>query len=781
MADFALNIDIPRPNDAAFQAGFNNIFQTLDRAEAQLRRIDRLVQRTGGNIGGGRGGRGGAGGGGGSGRRRATGNDSFFGEGNSGRLPSILRAGGIGGSLATAAGALNPLSAGLIAGTFALKEFVAEATRFEAQLGEIGRVANFTAQELETFGNDVREISTEIPVATDQILRLASAGANAGLAGQQLAIFTREAAKLAALLPGISDTQIRGIIRISTLTGFPIERIGELNGALVRLQQTTKNTLPALITLSQRVAQDAGIFGATTEQVIALAATIGDLGLQPERASTAVGRLVGQLRQLDAQGRPAVNRLLNTFRDRTITAEQIIDLATNNPVEALRLIGEESVNTREALEALGITGKQNVIGSNVLANIETFNEVLKNAAPDDEIISDQLTKRLNEFDAQLKILKNSAVDLGRSIGESLIPVLTALIDVGTFVVNTFEDIQKGLEGLFFLIQTGDVDQAGLIASGLDEEIQQLEIRDRALRQILPLQAEANRLLREFGPTPAVIARIRELDETANRAIQRFTADFRDAGGSTKDLEEALKRLQAPGVLTRIEAQAKQTEAAFDRIASAAGEARKAVNEFRTDTDDVRFQIDIFNLDETEQKLRTIARDANQEFAGLLGQEIVTPDQERGLRKQFEDLALGLQIDVSTSGRDLVRQLEELNNADLTKDQRENLQALFTIADRLQQSESANQALRERRNAELDLLLKEQQRNIEKERANIARQQAPALAAITDAGRAVELFNAQKNTIDLQQEQIALAEERNDLLEEQIEEAKQRQLKVVTRN
>ena len=777
MNDFSLKIDIPKPNDTAFQAGFKDILRTLSITEKKLKNIDRLIKKTGSGVGSVGRGRGGRGGGGGRGRRRATGNNSAFGEGNSGRLPSVLRAAGVGGELAVAAGAINPVSAAVIALTVAIKGSINVASQFEKSLGEISRVARFTGEEMRNFGEDVASLSTRLPVGTAQIFKLASAGANAGLGGRQLSVFTAEMAKLATILPNISETQVRGILRLGTLTGFPIERIGELNGMLVRLQQNTKATLPELIKLSQRIAQDAGIFGISTKEVGTLAASIADLGLPPERASTAIGRLTGKLKNLDALGRPAVQRLVNTFKT-PIDVDKFLDLAKNDPVKAMELIGEESVNLMASLNALQITGKQATLGTALLRNLERYKEIKANTELGDGIIDDQVTSRLKEFSAQWDIFVNKLQDGLRQVGAFFTSILTPMLKFFNTLDEKIEAAKRALDGLATFLLTFNIDLAVEAANGGLPQDNRVKLINKLTKDMGALRSEAKRLRAEFGDTPAVIQWIKELDEEAGPILEKFSENFRKAGGSEEQLAKIMKNNLAPGVVAGLEAMSRKSRDFYDAIASGAQKAVQQLSNIAKATADTQFQIDIFDLDESEKRIREIARNAQQEFSALVGTEVLTPEQITNLKKELEKNNLAsFKLDVTQDTKTVLKELDDLSRGDLSPAQKAAIDTLRTVLNALDQSAKVVTAAQGKRNAEYNLLLKQEAANLLKEQQNIANSKAPAVAAITDAGAAVELLNQQRLDTEIQNQELLILEEANVQRKEQIELAKRTKFKV----
>lgn len=777
-----LEIAIPAPNTTAFERGFAKVNRILDITSRKLTLIDKQIQRTGLGAGGRTGqpgtvGRNVPGRSGGRSTRRGGG--SAFG-GNSGAAANILRAGGLGGSLATAAGA--GIGAGsLIALTLALTSATKASADFEEQLAEIGRVAGFTDKQLADFGATVRGLATNIPVGTATINALASAGANAGLRADELQAFVSSMTDLAFILPNITEEQTRGITRIASLTGFPITRIDELNGAIVNLQQNSRATLPQLIKLGQRVAQDAGIFGISAEEVLGLASTIADLGLQPERASTAIGRLIGRLKNLDRESREVTENILSTFKA-DVDFEAFQRLSRENPVEVLRLIGEESVNFNKVLSELQITGKQAVLSEALLQNIDTFNRLLDEADPNASIIKDQTLDKLELFNSQLKLTGNLLSEISRqTIGDPL-------REAGT---EALKNINFGLKQL---ILPDEVENA------IEEEANKVRILQNRIIK------DAAKRLQEFGDVRTESARefIKKTESELRQLREGFFNEFRNDSKETsedveakfgffglfgtlvdqfnKDVDISIATLQEVanrrlfGSFSdelRIDEQIKDAADASRQLAANLGKSKEELDALRDDSLTLEVQLREFDLSAIEKEFNAI----NREIDKLVDATKDTPAFTKNLQNEAKRIAeaAGVEINFEDGIENVAKQIEDA----LRNGGEQTLRDVLKITDTLQNNIDQVNELEKQRSIRQQLLLQEQLKDLEKEAEKAARETAPSVAAIEDAGSAVELLNRQILDQQVQEEQLEALEGIREAVEADLELARENKLKVLT--
>ena len=823
-----LTVDIPPPNTTMFDRGINRMTLKIDGLGIKLKKLDKQIRATGrgfdpsgglGGIGGGKGGGkggGGKGGGGGGGRKGRFG---FGGGGNSGGAANIARAGGLGGQSAIALGA--GLGTGsVIAFTAALVTAIKSAGDFEARLGEIGRVASLQKHEVVAFGAAIEGLSTQIPVGVTQLLELASAGANAGLRADELQAFTTAMGELAAIMPSLSAENTRGIVRIANLTGFPVERIAELNGAIVKLQQNSKATAEQLIKLSTRVAQDAGIFGATSEEVLALAASIADLGLQPERASTAIGRTVGQLKNLDKAASSVTDNIIRTFKDKSITFEAFRELARSNPVEALKQIGEQSSNFRQVLKELQITGKQAVLSEALLKNIDTYNKLLDNADPNKTIIDKQITDRAEELNAQFILLTNNIATLGRTIAGG---PLGKLLNEGIKNINfTLSQVngEGSIDALEFArteLRDFDLERRKLLSNAQEQLKKFGDIRSKDAQAYIKSVDEEVKALKRKAHAQLEVGKAAVSSEGFLKSLARNTlknADFitnqiagKLSGRSVSDSKEALieEGILGPEQGGRIAGTKQSTfdlfTKGFDTLTASnrLGESlkRQADISARLAQELTAGEIALekmtknsgkFSIQLAELDLAPVVQDFNEiqrQILKLQDKQLLPTDSIASsiatAKKALQDADFDTKLDLKPGNFEAV--LSELNVAiddptsgkadPILEDARNIVQTLLVDTQKRAEIERF-------RSLQQQVLLREELKGIEKDKARARREKAPAISVIQDAGSAVELLNKQALDQQVQQQQLAVLEAIEEAVVEDLRLARENKLITLTR-
>lgn len=783
--DETIKITIEKPNDRAFLAAFKVVDKQLDRTQKKLERLDKLSRKVGGGLSSGGGGsrRPAAGGGRGGGGRRGGGGGR--GIGITATNPTVAGAGGLGLS------GLPPqalaAAAAVVVLTGALKKAVTEASRFESELNEIGRVAGFSGDELKDFGDVVADISTDLGIGTTGINAIASAGANAGLRAKDLAVFTREMARLKTILPGLNEEQTRGILRIADLTDFPTERIGELNNALVTLQQNSKSTLPELIKISQSLSQRIGIFGASAEEVTAFAATIADLGLQPQRAATGLGKFIGQLKNVSEFDDASIKRITETFRT-PISVQAFRDLAENNPVEAFKEIGRESVNLRKVLKELGVTGVQAVNVENLLKNTEKFIDLQDKAQlGSTDLIDDQVANKLQEFGKQVDILSQSLTALFRETGdeiitEFLLPVVKGLNE-GIKLAKEFDvSLIKLLHPLTAIGELSKVAFGGEARTKRVNDINNLLNDFR--KESKDLKAAAKEIQDNGLGARANAPEIDQLDAKFTKDLEDLEKGLKRIGVSAPEIAKLTKEfvglkasLENDDGIRYLE-ELKSGEDAANRLAAALGNVEDLLAKITGKADAAEIELRLSRLSPIERQLEKISIDAGKLFGETLG----GPALQKLEGTLSEELSKVSQITGNTFEGSLTETIDQLNNLDLSGQLGKGGEAVVSsardAAEILKKNQDTISQISRKRNADVQLAGEKELKRLAKARDRATEASAPDIESITSAGEAVEFINKLQRDEQEQKAQLDVLNEQQETLEKILKENKKKKFKTV---
>ena len=175
----------------------------------------------------------------------------------------------------------------------------------ETGLTAVRKTADLTADETEILGRNFDRLLTSasalgrpLPVIRRQLLGIAEVAGQMNIQGTPAITAFTEAVALMTLttdLDGRRAAEVLGILIANT--DATAESTLGLVSAITRLGNINRGGEGAILALAQRLAQATGQFNLAAQDLLAVAATLGHAGLEPEISGTAVGRTFQSLQR----------------------------------------------------------------------------------------------------------------------------------------------------------------------------------------------------------------------------------------------------------------------------------------------------------------------------------------------------------------------------------------------------------------------------------------------------------------------------------------------------
>ena len=173
-----------------------------------------------------------------------------------------------------------------------IADSVREFGNFEQALVSVQKTTDLSNREISLLGNDIQNLSDEIPIATNELLKLAQQAGQFGVKGREnLLIFTDTVAKLGAAVDGIDPNEAaEGLVRILNIAGESTKEIKTLASVVVNLGNNLAATEGDIISASLEISRATAGFAISTSEVATLGAAISALGVRAESGGTAIGK-----------------------------------------------------------------------------------------------------------------------------------------------------------------------------------------------------------------------------------------------------------------------------------------------------------------------------------------------------------------------------------------------------------------------------------------------------------------------------------------------------------
>lgn len=304
----------------------------------------------------------------------------------------------------------------------------------------------------------VLEMGREVPIATNEIADMVTAGLRMGVPKEKVLDYVKTVAMMSTALELPAEQAADSMGKIGNIFGIQVQNIGDLADAINYLDDNSQSTGAGIIDVLQRIGGVAAQLSMPAKDAAALASTFLSLGRSAEVASTATNAVLQKLAAgndikavktgLESLGLDAKKIQADMQKDATGTLLKVLDaLKDKSPEErmsiALKMFGAEYSD-----DVALLVGKTDELRRQLeLANSEKAKGSMAR----------EYQAQLGSTIAQWQILKNSAGEILVQIGSHLLPGVNALIRIFRGAANGIADffglIGNGVRGIGAVVGT----------------------------------------------------------------------------------------------------------------------------------------------------------------------------------------------------------------------------------------------------------------------------------------------------------------------------------------
>jgi len=333
---------------------------------------------------------------------------------------------------------------------------------FQSGLIGVGKTTNIEGAELDQFGDDIQQLSKQIPVSTKALLELAQAAGQLGVkGGDNLLKFSRTMAELAEASDVSGEAGARDIVRILGITDENIDQVDQFTNVLVGLGNELAATEQEILEVATRVAQGTAAFKLSSNQILGFSGGMKALGIQSELAGSSTQKAFIKIQSAIREGG---EELITLEQITGKTREELENLFQTDQaglfeafIAGLNRVKNGGGDVITTLKQLGITEIRTV---QVLATLSNGYTTFANALRTSEREAKNNNARSLEADKVFKSLNKTiesvgiATDrLGQEFGELISPAVERLLDRTARKINSLGDaierinsIGRGSEG-----------------------------------------------------------------------------------------------------------------------------------------------------------------------------------------------------------------------------------------------------------------------------------------------------------------------------------------------
>ena len=199
---------------------------------------------------------------------------------------------GLGAAVAGSAifSAAAPVLGGILVGR-AIRSGVRAIGEYENAVVDLQKVLRGTAEEQEAIVDSVTALADVMPNAREELLKMGAAGAQMGVAGKQVAVFTSAMQKLISAAPSITEQEA---LQFGQTKAFLGSGVGyqELAGIITEIGNTQPATESRILELIHQVGGGLGTLrgqaGFSSADVAGIGGYLASVGARPESARTTI-------------------------------------------------------------------------------------------------------------------------------------------------------------------------------------------------------------------------------------------------------------------------------------------------------------------------------------------------------------------------------------------------------------------------------------------------------------------------------------------------------------
>ena len=324
---------------------------------------------------------------------------------------------------------------------------------FESAMTGVAKTTDLSDEELLAMGEQIKALSTEIPITTTELAELGEVAGQLGIAKENLLDFSTVMAMLATATTMTAEEGATLLAQFANITRMDPSYYSNLASAIVALGNNYATTEQKITEMAQGIAASASLAGMSEADMVALAAAVTSLGIETQAGSTAMSSLISALMTAVETGEN-----LDEFASiANMTAEEFTRAWGTNAVKALQafVVGlndteRNGKSATVALTELGITETrmQRMVLS--LANSGDFlNRTLETANQawnENTALTKEAALRYATTQSQLTMMQNAYNNLKIAVGDNFTPALSELYGVATDVLNNItEFVEKNPE------------------------------------------------------------------------------------------------------------------------------------------------------------------------------------------------------------------------------------------------------------------------------------------------------------------------------------------------
>lgn len=330
---------------------------------------------------------------------------------------------------------------------------------YDSALVGVRKTVDGTATQISGLSDEFRRLAVDLPVTAAELATIGEKVGQVGVAIGDIPDFSIVLSELDITTDLVGAQAALDLARFASVTGTAHSEVRGLASGLVALGNNFAATEQEILEFSKRLAPMGDRFGLTAAQIEGFATAALAAGITSEQGSTALTKVMNELRTATIRGGESLEIFAATSR---LSVEEFKALYREDAagalvafIDGLGNLGRTGGDTAAVIEDLGLTAVRTQLTLGALGNsvpqLERALAVATAGVEDATALGDEAAKAYDSWAARLDTVMGKFNEYGLIIGERVIPPLVMFLELfvqlGDLFINAPSWLQTVIIGL----------------------------------------------------------------------------------------------------------------------------------------------------------------------------------------------------------------------------------------------------------------------------------------------------------------------------------------------
>lgn len=325
------------------------------------------------------------------------------------------------------------------------------AVDFESAMADVRKVVDFdTPQQFAQMNEDVLKLSTNLPMAADDIAKIVAAGGQAGIARQDLMQFAEDAVKMGVAFDVTAEQAGDMIAKWRSAFKLNQQDVVALADKINYLGNTTAASAPLISDVVTRIGPLGEIGGVASGEIAALGASMIATGVQSDVAATGIKNLILGMTAGEGATKSQAAAFQQLGFDAADMAKRMQTDAKGAIMDVFRAL-QSLPKDQQASVLADLFGKESIGAiAPLLTNLDALESNFKKVGDASQYAGSmeaEYQARSRTTANQLQLAKNAIVAVGIGIGSALLPAINGVLNAIIPVVSAFANWAQQNQGI----------------------------------------------------------------------------------------------------------------------------------------------------------------------------------------------------------------------------------------------------------------------------------------------------------------------------------------------